>query len=77
MTITTDHHADTCFNVDPAALADAAYRELLRHGLGINWLDIQLVLWQAVSEKVQQLERDNGKSAAFSQVHSKLESLLI
>jgi hypothetical protein len=46
-----------------AELADAAYAVALRHGLGANWLTLQLELWRALTETVKQWD-GNGPAPA-------------
>ena len=39
-----------------AELTNAVYPIVLRHGIGIEWLDLQLDLWKALSETIKKLE---------------------
>jgi len=36
-----------------AELTDAAYQVVLRHGLGDKWLDLQLDLWGALTQAIE------------------------
>jgi hypothetical protein len=36
-----------------AELTDAAYRVALRHGIGAKWLDLQLDIWRALSQAIE------------------------
>ena len=36
-----------------AELTDAAYRVALRHGVGDKWLDLQLDLWGALTQAIE------------------------
>ena len=40
-----------------AEFTNAAYSVVLRHGVGPEWLSLQLDLWKAVTETVERLER--------------------
>ena len=50
---------ETPCEFDPADISDAAYRVMLHHGLGDNWLHIQLALWHAMTEHLHHLNRVN------------------
>jgi hypothetical protein len=39
-----------------AELTVAAYPVMLRRGLGLQWLDVQLELWRALTEKIARLD---------------------
>jgi len=39
-------------------LTDAAYRVALRHGVGEKWLDLQLELWEVLTQAIA--ERSNS-----------------
>jgi hypothetical protein len=39
-----------------AELTEAAYPVMLRHGVGKNWLKLELDLWKAMTEAVKRLE---------------------
>jgi hypothetical protein len=60
---------------DAAALTDAAYRVLLRRGLGHQWLEIQLELWRAMTDQVQRMERLKVESGSRPKAFPKLEWL--
>ena len=47
-----------------AELTAAAYPVVLRHGVGDNWLDMQLDLWKALTETVKKLELGTLQAAA-------------
>jgi hypothetical protein len=34
-------------------LTDVAYRVALRHGMGDDWLELQLDLWEALTEAIE------------------------
>jgi hypothetical protein len=40
-----------------AELTNAAYPVVLRHGVGVKWLDLELDLWKAMLESVKKLDR--------------------
>jgi len=47
-----------------AELTNAVYPVVLRHGIGIEWLDLQLDLWKALSETIKKLERPGAACIA-------------
>ena len=49
-----------------AELSDAAYQIALRHGLGDSWVDLELGLWGALAERVQNWSRKPLPSAPNS-----------
>jgi hypothetical protein len=54
----TDHATGRALTVTlddfAAALAEAAYPVMLRHGLVDNWLDLELELWRTMRKTVAQ-----------------------
>lgn|GEM_PF-6744609 len=77
MKSTSNVLTQTIFEFDPAALSDAAYRVLLHHGLGDQWLHIQLALWHAMTEHVQRVERFTKDSAPKACTHQDLHHSLL
>jgi hypothetical protein len=61
--IMLDSHGATC-NRDPqleniaAELTSAVYPLVLRHGLRVSWLDLELGLWRALAETVKKVGRE-------------------
>jgi hypothetical protein len=51
-----------------AELTVAAYAVALRHGLGDNWLDLELTLWKTLKETVQKRGQESppGSEMAFA-----------
>jgi hypothetical protein len=49
---------DTVLENFAAELAAAAYPVALRHGIGDKWLDLELELWQVLTETVKKWERE-------------------
>jgi hypothetical protein len=47
-----------------AELTAAAYPVVLRHGVGLRWLDLELNLWKAMIETVRKLEKIEMESVA-------------
>ena len=60
-----DNNGATC-NRDPhleniaAELTSAVYPLVLRHGLRVSWLDLELGLWRALAETVQKVGRETS-----------------
>ena len=60
----SDNHGAPCTR-DPqleniaAELTGAIYPLLLRHGLRISWLDLELGLWRALAETVKRVGYEN------------------
>ena len=44
-----------------AELTEAAYPVALRHGVGKEWLDLQLDLWKALTQTVQKWQQPLSK----------------
>ena len=61
----SDNHGAPCTR-DPqleniaAELTGAIYPLLLRHGLRISWLDLELGLWRELAETVKKLRRETS-----------------
>ena len=56
MTIATANDRDAFVEYAAAELTEAAYPVMLRHGVGKNWLKLELDLWKAMTEAVKKLE---------------------
>ena len=61
----TDNHGVPCTR-DPqveniaAELTSAVYTLVLRHGLRVSWLDLELGLWRALAESVKKVGRETS-----------------
>jgi hypothetical protein len=51
---------DALLDTFAAELTRAAYHVALRHGAAGAWLDLQLDLWQALADTVQQWRRQSS-----------------
>jgi len=56
MTIATDNERDVFWDEAAAQLTDAVYPVMLRHGVRMNWLDLELDLWNTMIETVKKLQ---------------------
>jgi hypothetical protein len=59
---TTGRDVDTTVQDFAAELTRAAYPVMLRHGMGDNWLDVQLDLWKALMGTVEKWERERPRA---------------
>jgi hypothetical protein len=63
--IMLDNHGATC-DRDPqleniaAELTSAVYPLVLRHGLRVSWLDLELGLWRALAATVKKVGRETS-----------------
>jgi hypothetical protein len=57
---------DTLLVAFAAELTNAAYRVALQHGIAGSWVDLELDLWKALAERVQEWETTftTGRMAA-------------
>ena len=51
-------HAEQSLEALAAELTAAAYPVALRHAAGVQWLDLQLELWKALTETVKKWAGD-------------------
>jgi hypothetical protein len=56
MSIATANDRDAFVEYAAAELTEAAYPVVLRHGVGKNWLKLELDLWKVMTEAVKKLE---------------------
>jgi carbon storage regulator len=56
MSIATDNERDAFWDEAAAQLTDAVYPVMLRHGVRMNWLDLELDLWITMIETVKKLQ---------------------
>jgi carbon storage regulator len=56
MSIATDNDRDAFWDEAAAHLTDAVYPVMLRHGVRMNWLDLELDLWNTMIETVKTLQ---------------------
>jgi hypothetical protein len=59
----TDDNRNVRLEAFAAELASAAYRVALRHGAGRAWVDLELDLWKALIETVQQWDGVGGEKS--------------
>jgi hypothetical protein len=57
-----DAGAEHALEAFAADLAAAAYLVALRHGLGDNWLDLELDLWRVLTETVKKWGRERPRA---------------
>jgi hypothetical protein len=56
MSVATADDRDAFVENLAAELTSAAYPVVLRHWVGLGWLDLQLDLWKALSETIRRME---------------------
>jgi carbon storage regulator len=56
MRIATDKDREAFWDEAAAQLTDAVYPVMLRHGVRLNWLDLELDLWNTMTETVKKLQ---------------------
>jgi len=64
MTVAMANDRDAFLEDLAAELTNAAYPVVLRHGVGENWLDLELDLWKAMTETVKKLDKIEMASVA-------------
>jgi hypothetical protein len=69
MIIATALDRDATLEKLAAELTNAAYPVVLRYDVGAKWLDLQLDLWEALTDTLKRLGRGDNEYSANSSVH--------